>query len=158
GSVPAGSTTPLVWTAPSDTDPRKITYRVEFRANNLPVYQMSQQEGLLGPRPWSSQEVGSVGIGGSSSNFSEADLAGIGSGADIGGTSDAFRVASTVLSGDGEVVAQVLSLTNTNPSAKAGVMIRESLAANSTHAMMVFTPSGLSFQRRTSTGGTTSIT
>src|SRR6185503_11838456 len=41
GSVTAGSTTPLVWTAPSDMDPRKITYRIQFRANDLPVYQTS---------------------------------------------------------------------------------------------------------------------
>jgi hypothetical protein len=158
GSVPAGTTTPLVWTAPSDSDPRKITYRIQFRANNLPVYQTSQQVGLLGPRPWTSQNIGSVGISGNTSRFSEADLTVRGSGADIGGNSDAFRFASTPLSGDGEVIAQVINLTNTHASAKAGVMIRESAGANSTHAMMVLTPSGLSFQRRTATGGTTSVT
>jgi regulation of enolase protein 1 (concanavalin A-like superfamily) len=158
GSVPAGSTTPFVWTAPSDTDARKITYRVQFRAGGVPVYQTSQQEGLLGPRPWTSQDIGAVGVAGSTSKFSEADLSVSGAGANIAGTSDSFRFVSTPLSGDGEVVAQVISLSSTDPSAKAGVMIRETTATNSTHAMMVFTPGGLSFQRRTTTGGTTSTT
>jgi hypothetical protein len=98
-----------------------------------------------------------VGVTGSTSKFSEADLTLKGAGADIGGTADAFRFASTPLSGDGEVVAQVLTLSG-NSSSEAGVMIRESTASNSTHAMMAFTPTGYSFQRRTSTGGTTSAT
>jgi hypothetical protein len=158
GSVVAGTATPLVWTAPSDTDPRKITYRVQFRANDLPVYQTSQLVGLLGPRPWTSQDIGSVAIAGSTSRFSEADMTVRGSGADIWNTADAFRFSSTPLNGDGEVVAQVINLTNTHASAKAGVMIRETTSASSTHAMMVVMPSGLAFQRRTATGGTSTST
>src|SRR5262249_30188592 len=50
---------------------------------------------------------------------------------------------------DGEMVARVLSLDDTDPWAKAGVMIRETLAADSTFAMTVVTPSnGSSFQVR----------
>jgi hypothetical protein len=53
------------------------------------------------------------------------------------------------------MVAQVQSVENTNSWAKAGVMIRETLDADSRHAMMIVTPGqGTSFQYRSSTGGT----
>ena len=51
------------------------------------------------------------------------------------------------------ITARVSSLTNTNSWAKAGVMIRETLNANSTNATIVTTPGqGVAFQRRTFTG------
>ncbi len=53
------------------------------------------------------------------------------------------------MTGDGTVVARVASLQNTDPWAKGGVMIRESLGAGSVHAMTVITPgNGIAFQRR----------
>jgi regulation of enolase protein 1 (concanavalin A-like superfamily) len=74
-------------------------------------------------------------------------------GADIWGTSDQFHFAYKQLSGNGTITARIVNLTNTDAWAKAGVMIRESLAANSAHAMMIVSPSsGVSFQRRTSVG------
>ena len=58
------------------------------------------------------------------------------------------------MTGDGEIRARVSGVQNTNAWAKAGVMMRQSLTANSPHAMMVVTPgNGASFQRRTSAGG-----
>ena len=75
-----------------------------------------------------------------------------GSGADIDGQNDAFHYVYQALTGDGELIARVTSVTNTDPWAKAGVMIRETLATNSKHAMMVLTPgNGANFQRRTAT-------
>ncbi len=76
-----------------------------------------------------------------------------GSGADIWNQSDKFHYAFKTLSGTGSIVAKVESIDNTNGWAKAGVMIRETLDADSKHAMMVVTPgSGVSFQRRPETG------
>jgi hypothetical protein len=70
-------------------------------------------------------------------------------GADIWGTSDAFRFAYKSLNGDGSIVARVDSVGNSNGWAKAGVMIRETLEPGSAHAMVVVTPSnGVAFQRR----------
>ncbi|MHC4175613.1 MAG: discoidin domain-containing protein, partial [Planctomycetota bacterium] len=63
-------------------------------------------------------------------------------GVDIWGTSDEFRYVWKQLSGDGEIVAQVLSVENTDPWAKAGVMIRNTLDADSANAMAYITPSG----------------
>jgi hypothetical protein len=81
------------------------------------------------------------------------------SGADIwavdGVEADEFHYAFKSLTGAGSIVAKVESIDNTNNWAKAGVMIRETLNPDSAHAMMVVTPaSGVSFQRRPSTGGT----
>ena len=81
------------------------------------------------------------------------------SGADIWAVNsveaDEFHFAYKTLTGSGTIVAKVQSVENTNVWAKAGVMIRETLNPDSAHAMMVVTPgSGISFQRRPSTGGT----
>jgi hypothetical protein len=82
-----------------------------------------------------------------------------GSGADIwavdGVEADEFHYAFKTLTGAGSIVARVQSIENTDPWAKAGVMIRETLEPDSAHVMMVVTPgSGVSFQRRPGTGAT----
>jgi len=70
-------------------------------------------------------------------------------GTDIGGTEDQFRFVYKRLSGPGSIVAQVLSVENTHPEAKAGVMIRGSLDLNAPFAAVVVTPSlGCHFQTR----------
>ena len=75
------------------------------------------------------------------------------SGTDIWGKADSFGFVHQNASGDVMVSAKIESIENTNPWAKAGVMIRESLNADSKHAMTVITPgNGASFQRRTATG------
>ena len=74
-------------------------------------------------------------------------------GTDIWGTSDEFRYVYKRLSGDGSITVRVDSLVRSDAWAKAGVMIRESLAATSTHATTVVTPdNGVSFQRRVTAG------
>jgi alpha-tubulin suppressor-like RCC1 family protein len=56
------------------------------------------------------------------------------------------------LQGDGQVIARVASIQNTNVAAKAGVMIRETLATGSKFALMSITPgSGAAFVYRTAT-------
>ncbi len=52
--------------------------------------------------------------------------------------------------------ARVATVQNTDPWAKSGVMIRESTSAGARYAAVFITPgNGVTFQRRTSTGGTT---
>ena len=58
-----------------------------------------------------------------------------GAGADIWGTADGFQFMYQQISGDCDIRARVISMTNPNAWAKAGVMVRETLAANSTYAM-----------------------
>ena len=67
---------------------------------------------------------------------------------------DEFHFAYKSLTGMGSISARVESVEETDPWAKAGVMIRETLNADSKHAMMIVSAaSGVSFQRRPETGG-----
>ncbi len=78
-------------------------------------------------------------------------------GVDIWDNSDQFHFAYKELSGAGTIIAKVESVENTHEWAKAGVMIRDTLDADSRHAMMVVTPAqGVSFQRRTPAGASSS--
>jgi hypothetical protein len=71
-------------------------------------------------------------------------------GADIWGTADQFHYAFKTLTGAGSIVAKMLSVDNTDPWAKAGVMIRETLSAGSKFAAIYITPgNGCRFQART---------
>jgi regulation of enolase protein 1 (concanavalin A-like superfamily) len=70
-------------------------------------------------------------------------------GADIWGTSDQFHFAYKQFSGVGSITAKVVSVSNTDPWAKAGLMMRETLAADARHVMVAVTPSsGVSLQDR----------
>jgi regulation of enolase protein 1 (concanavalin A-like superfamily) len=110
------------------------------------------------PVPWQTGDIGTVGAAGSSS-WSNNVFTVTGSGADIYGTADAFRYTYQTASGDCTIVARVATVQNVNVWSKAGVMIRETLNANSTHASMYITPgSGSSFQSRVTTGGTSTAT
>ena len=85
---------------------------------------------------WQSQDIGAVGFPGSTSVLGGGFQVSA-SGGDIWDLADGFRFVYKPLTGDGEIVAQVDSLNPTDAWAKAGVMIRETLAANSTFAMTV---------------------
>jgi hypothetical protein len=76
------------------------------------------------------------------------------SGADIWNTQDEFRFVYLPLSGDGEITARVNSLAAADPWTKAGVMIRETLSANSRFAhALISSSNGADFQYRQATGG-----
>ena len=75
-----------------------------------------------------------------------------GSGEDIQGTADAFEFVCQPLTGDGQIVARITSLAGADPAAEAGVMIRESFYAGSTHAFMrVNANTNVVFRRRLAT-------
>ena len=108
--------------------------------------------------PTTSTDVGNPAAAGS---FSVA--AGVytvqGDGTDIWGNADQFHYVYMPLSGDGQMTARVVSMTNTNSWAKAGVMVRESLEAGARHAMEVVTPgNGIDFQYRTILNGSSGNT
>jgi len=67
----------------------------------------------------------------------------------IGGVSDELHFVYKQLSGPGSIIAKVESITNTSASAKAGVMIRETLDPDSKHALASMRPDGgVRFHRR----------
>jgi hypothetical protein len=106
---------------------------------------------------WTSQDIGAVGASGDMLYVNGTYVA-RGSGADIGGTADAFQFAYQTLTGDGAIVARVASVQNTNPWAKVGVMIRETTSAGSANALMELTAgNGLAFQYRATGGGSTTL-
>ncbi len=76
-----------------------------------------------------------------------------GSGSDIWGTADQFNYAYQTASGDLTITARVVSETNTDVWAKAGVMVRASTADNSAFAGVFATPgNGVAMIVRTATG------
>jgi regulation of enolase protein 1 (concanavalin A-like superfamily) len=109
------------------------------------------------PLPWVTADIGSVGIAGSASATNGVYTVN-GSGTGVYASSDQFRMVYQNSSGDCDIRARVDSMTAPSVSAKAGVMIRESLAANSRCAGIYVTPSsGVQFIWRTSTGSMVSI-
>ena len=68
--------------------------------------------------------------------------------------SDSFHYVYMQLSGPGSIVVKVESVTETSTSAKAGVMIRETLEPDSKYAMVFSRPDGgIRFRRRNETAG-----
>jgi hypothetical protein len=112
---------------------------------------------LTSTRDWTQEGVAELsiwfhGLPASVGSFVEAPVGTYtmtGSGADIWGTADQFHFAFKTLAGAGSIEAQVLSVQNTDPWAKAGVMIRETLEAGSKFAAVYITPgNGCRFQAR----------
>ncbi|MGA2248132.1 MAG: hypothetical protein ABSH48_24370 [Verrucomicrobiota bacterium] len=101
---------------------------------------------------WQAMDIGSVGVPGSFHRQGNTwEVAG--SGADIWGQSDGFHFVFRPASGDVSLATRVLGLQNTDPWAKAGLMMRESPAPDSIFAAILVTPSsGVAFQLRSQTG------
>lgn len=80
-------------------------------------------------------------------------------GADIWDVADEFSFAYKPLTGDGSVTIRVDTLEDTDPWAKAGVMIRDGLEANVKNAMVYVTPNGrVGWQSRRIPAGTSDST
>jgi hypothetical protein len=123
---------------------------------------------LTAPRDWTEENVAELsiwfrGYPASTGSFVEGPAGTYtmtGSGADIwdigpgaGEYHDEFQFAYKMLTGAGSIVARVESVENTNPWAKAGVMIRETLDGGSKHAFACITPqNGVASQGRPDTG------
>jgi regulation of enolase protein 1 (concanavalin A-like superfamily) len=109
------------------------------------------------PAPRVTADIGSVGLAGSA-NWDAGTYTISGSGAGVYASSDAFRYVYQPSNGDCSITVRVQSLTNTTVSAKTGVMIRESLAANARCAGVYVTPSsGIQFIWRSTAGSMVSI-
>jgi regulation of enolase protein 1 (concanavalin A-like superfamily) len=139
-TIPSGATSgPLaVSVAPSMNSSNPLTFTVV----TLPV-------------PWQNRDIGSVGVAGNAS-YAGGIFTVRGSGQWIWNTADGLHYAYQSLTGDGTIVARVNTLTGGAASQSAGVMIRETLDANSKHAYAAFSQSQIYFTNRTTTGGSTS--
>jgi len=145
-TIPAGATSgPLVVSvAPSMNDSNPVIFTVTTQ----PL-----------PNSWLDQDVGSVGVGGNAS-YASGVFTVKGAGAQIYGTADAFHFVYQPLTGDGSIVARLVSVQGGGSSGyvAAGVMIRETLDAGSANAATAdwATYSGIYFDVRTAAGGNTS--
>jgi hypothetical protein len=100
--------------------------------------------------------IGQLASGGVTYDAASQTYTVTGAGADIWGNADQFQYVFKNLAGDGTMVARVTNIgPGSNTWAKAGVMIRQSLAVGSTHAAMVLSANsdgtagnGYSYQRR----------
>ncbi|MDB6018850.1 MAG: hypothetical protein JWR19_3339 [Pedosphaera sp.] len=92
---------------------------------------------VLGPG-WGDQDIGTIGTGpgGYSYNTNTGVYQITDSGADIWNAADAFHFVYQRITNNAEIIARVVSVQNTDPWAKAGVMFRETLAAGSRNTFM----------------------
>ena len=122
---------------------------------------MAQPSWAALPQGWSDADVGSPGSAGSAGDTNGSWTV-IGGGSDIWGASDQFNYASTSVSGDGTIIAEVTSLQNSDSGSgwsKAGIMFRNDSTAGSANVSIVQSYShGVSFQWRSTAGGTSSFT
>ena len=131
--------------ARNTTDSNAVSTLVQW-INTLPP----PTNGL--PNPWQHADIGNVGLAGDA-QFGSGTFTVYGGGDDIWNNADAFHFVYRPLNGDGEIIARVATLQNTDGWAKSGVMIRETLTATSRHAMTVISyANGAAFQRRLNTG------
>ncbi|HYG02264.1 MAG TPA: M4 family metallopeptidase, partial [Chryseosolibacter sp.] len=110
------------------------------------------------PAPWTTTDIGSVTKAGTLC-YKDGIFEVAASGAGIEDRADSFYFTYQPLMGDGEIIAHVNSLQNTNTKAKAAVMIRETLDPDARFAMTTIVSNPLllgtaaRFEYRKSTGG-----
>jgi RHS repeat-associated protein len=87
------------------------------------------------PTGWSDADIGAVGVAGSAS-YSNGVFTVSGAGSGLFTAADSFNFANQTLTGDGSIVARVL--TDTHYDGYAGVMIRDSLNAGAMDAALAY--------------------
>lgn len=131
-----------------------------YESHTVPAAQLYPNESAARPlvldEAWQRRDVGdtehTAGVAGSD----DGTFTVRGAGHDIGGRVDRFYFAYQVLTGDGTITARVVSQDSMHEQAKAGVMIRSTLAGEARNAFMAITPGhGLRFQRRLRDGDET---
>src|SRR5712692_8637836 len=140
-TIPSGATSGylVVSVAPSMNDSNPVFFTVTSQPLTI---------------SWLDQDVGQVGVAGSAT-YASGVFTIKGSGTRITyGTADQMHFVYQPLSGDGTIIARVVSATgSTYP--RAGVMIRETLDPASTNALVQYWSSAVSFWDRPTTGGST---
>jgi hypothetical protein len=155
-TVNSWSATSITITIPSGatSGPLAVSVAPSMNDSNPVIFTVSSQPL---PSSWLDQDVGSTGVIGSAS-YANGTFTVAGAGQQIYGTADAFHFVYQPLSGDGTIVARVVSLQGGVGYVSAGVMIRETLNSGSTNAKTAdWAGYGtIYFDERTSTGGSTS--
>ena len=106
------------------------------------------------PSTWNCADIGTVlpGPGGQALSGGTWNIAGFGN--DIWGAADSFHFVSQSLAADGSISARITSQSNTDPWAKAGLMMRASTDPGSPYFAVFATPgNGIAVQWRSAQGG-----
>ena len=146
------SNTSIVFTIPTGATSGLVSVSVAPNMNDSnPVYFAVTTQPL--PASWDDLDIGQVSGTTGSATYASGTFTVKGAGA-ISGTADAFHFAYQSLAGDGSITARVASLSGaTFP--EVGVMVRETLTASSTYAMVYFHPNQAYLNFRSTTGGST---
>ncbi len=105
----------------------------------------------LPPAPWTAADIGGPAQAGST-QYANGTYT-VNGGGEVGGTADQFQFVYRTASGDVDIRARVGSVQAVQAWSKAGVMVRESLAANAAMGMMfISATSGSAFHQRLATG------
>ncbi len=151
-TVNSWSTTSITITIPSGatSGPLAVAVAPTMNSSNPVTFTVTSQPL---PPPWLDQDVGQVGVAGSAT-YANGTFTVKGAGQQIWGTADALHFAYQPLSGDGAIVARLVSLQGGLSVESTGVMIRETLTASSTNAYTAFgNGSRIYFDERLSAGG-----
>lgn len=110
--------------------------------------------------PWVNEDIGTVGIKGSSSYNAGAGLYQVsGAGAGVAASADAFHFLRCSLSGDGQITGRIGSLSGQPTGLRSGVVIRSDATPGSAEAALLVSPSsGLFFQTRAAASGQVTTT
>jgi len=136
----------------------KQSMPVEYNNVNPPYYSEIQRTWET-PQDWTlnGADTLQVWFRGNPIRFVQSSASSItmsAAGSDIYNAADQFTFAYKSLSADGSIIVRVDSLVNTDPWAKAGVMIRQSLAPDAQFAGVYATPgNGVRFQARVGNAG-----
>jgi len=145
-TVASWSDTILVAYVPSGATTGPFTVTVNGNAANSASFTVTAL-----PSGWSDGDIGSVGVAGSASDANgtfTVNGAGLGSFS----TPDGFNFAYQQLSGDGTIVARVVSVAG-GYAPQAGVMVRETLDPSATNAFTFYYQNFIYLSERTTSGG-----
>ncbi len=135
--------------------PNSVEVSASPKANTLPLSLMDADVGVT--TLWTG-DAGDVGWPGNA-GFSGGIYTVVGSGVDVWGNADSFHFLYRGISGDCTNIVRVMSLQNTDPWAKAGLMIRDDLSQNAKNAFVAITSqNGALFSFRTNAGAASSST
>src|SRR5260370_734991 len=154
-STPSTSTLTLTASSTATTAPVTATVtRASGSLTKTTTISLTVQSVPTLPSVWSDGDIGAVGLAGSANYASGTfTVAGAGQGTFFT-SSDGFHYVYQSLSGDGTMVARVVSLQGS--ATQAGIMMRETLNPGANHVYVFDYSSSIYMTERTSTGASSS--
>jgi len=150
-TIDSWSDTSIIVTIPSGATSGLLMVAVAPSMNCTNGFGFSVTSQAL-PTPWLDQDVGPVGVVGSAS-YASGTFTDNASGTGMNGSTDGFHFIYQPLSGDGSIVARLVSLQN-GYAPETGIMIRASLDPSAPAACVFLDGTNLTYYYRTSEGST----